>query len=155
MSAPHSKGRQFTGVAKVLSTGTYGEYDIDVHRTDGMIVGDIVVNLPYLGHAGDRVLVRSTDMSGSHTMETVCSEVDGRLFLSVETSPLSRCQILSVVDETDGPLPAYVVQIAGAGMVLTIAGWKMTGKLEGLGIMLVGIIFLLTALFVYNAPYRK
>ena len=41
------------------------------------------------------------------------------------------------------------------GMVLTIAGWKMTGKLEGLGIMLVGIIFLLTALFVYNAPYRK
>ena len=41
------------------------------------------------------------------------------------------------------------------GMVLTVAGWKMTGKLEGLGIMLVGIILLLTALFVYNAPYRK
>ena len=41
------------------------------------------------------------------------------------------------------------------GMVLTIAGWKMTGKLEGLGLMLVGIVFLLTALFVYNAPYRK
>ena len=41
------------------------------------------------------------------------------------------------------------------GMVLTVAGWKMTGKLEGLGIMLVGIIFLLVALFVYNAPYRK
>ena len=41
------------------------------------------------------------------------------------------------------------------GMVLTVAGWKMTGKLEGLGIMLVGIIFLLTALFVYNAPYHK
>ena len=41
------------------------------------------------------------------------------------------------------------------GMVLTIAGWKMTGKIEGLGLMLVGIIFLLTALFVYNAPYRK
>ena len=42
-----------------------------------------------------------------------------------------------------------------AGIVLTIVGWKMTGKLEGLGIMCVGIIFLLTALFVYNAPYRK
>ena len=42
-----------------------------------------------------------------------------------------------------------------AGMILTIAGWKMTGKLEGLGLMLVGIILLLTALFVYNAPYRK
>ena len=41
------------------------------------------------------------------------------------------------------------------GMVLTIAGWKMTGKLEGLGLMLVGIICLLTALFVYNAPYSK
>ena len=41
------------------------------------------------------------------------------------------------------------------GMVLTIAGWKMTGKLEGLGLMLVGIILLLTALFVYNAPYKK
>ena len=41
------------------------------------------------------------------------------------------------------------------GMILTIAGWKMTGKLEGLGLMMVGIILLLTALFVYNAPYRK
>ena len=41
------------------------------------------------------------------------------------------------------------------GLVLTIVGWKMTGKLEGLGIMCVGIIFLLTALFVYNAPYKK
>ena len=41
------------------------------------------------------------------------------------------------------------------GMILTVAGWKMTGKLEGLGLMLVGIILLLVALFVYNAPYRK
>ena len=41
------------------------------------------------------------------------------------------------------------------GMILTVAGWKMTGKLEGLGIMCLGVIFLLTALFVYNAPYRK
>ena len=41
------------------------------------------------------------------------------------------------------------------GMVLTIVGWKMTGELLGLGIMLVGMIFLLTALFVYNAPYKK
>ena len=41
------------------------------------------------------------------------------------------------------------------GMVLTIAGWKMTGKLLGLGIMLVGIIFLLAALFVYNALYKN
>ena len=41
------------------------------------------------------------------------------------------------------------------GMVLTIAGWRMTGELVGLGIMLVGIVLLLTALFVYNAPYSK
>ena len=41
------------------------------------------------------------------------------------------------------------------GMTLTLAGWKMTGKLEGLGLMLVGIILLLVALFVYNAPYKK
>ena len=41
------------------------------------------------------------------------------------------------------------------GMVLTLVGWKMTGKLEGLGLMLVGIVLLLPALFVYNAPYRK
>ena len=41
------------------------------------------------------------------------------------------------------------------GMVLTIVGWKMTGKLLGLGLMLVGMVFLLTALFVYNAQYKK
>ena len=41
------------------------------------------------------------------------------------------------------------------GMVLTVAGWKMTGQLAGLGIMLVGIVLLLTALFVYNAPFSK
>ena len=41
------------------------------------------------------------------------------------------------------------------GMILTIVGWKMTGELLGLGIMLVGIVLLLTALFVYNAPFNK
>ena len=41
------------------------------------------------------------------------------------------------------------------GMALTISGWKMTGKLEGLGLMLVGIVFLLVALFVYNALYKN
>ena len=41
------------------------------------------------------------------------------------------------------------------GMVLTVSGWKMTGKLVGLGIMLVGIVFLLAALFVYNALYKN
>ena len=41
------------------------------------------------------------------------------------------------------------------GLVLTLVGWKMTGKIEGLGLMLVGIVLLLTALVLYNAPYRK
>ena len=41
------------------------------------------------------------------------------------------------------------------GIVLTIVGWKMTGKLLGLGIMCVGMVCLLTAMFVYNAPYSK
>ena len=41
------------------------------------------------------------------------------------------------------------------GMVLTIVGWKMTGELKGLVIMLVGIVCLLTALFVYNAAYKN
>ncbi len=41
------------------------------------------------------------------------------------------------------------------GVVLTIVGWKMTGQLLGLGLMLVGVIFLLAALFVYNELYKK
>ncbi len=41
------------------------------------------------------------------------------------------------------------------GMFLTITGWKMTGELLGLGLMLVGIVFLLVALFVYNAMYKS
>ena len=41
------------------------------------------------------------------------------------------------------------------GMALTISGWKMTGKLLGLGLMLVGVVFLLAALFVYNALYKN
>lgn len=39
------------------------------------------------------------------------------------------------------------------GMVLTVVGWKMTGKLEGLGLMCLGMVFLLAALMVYNKPY--
>lgn len=41
-----------------------------------------------------------------------------------------------------------------AGLALVIFGWKMTGQLVGLGIMILGVIFLLTALFVYNKPYE-
>lgn len=40
------------------------------------------------------------------------------------------------------------------GLVLTFVGWKMTGKLSGLGLMILGLIFLLTALLLYNKPYQ-
>ena len=50
---------------------------------------------------------------------------------------------------------ALIVLFFVIGMVLTLVGWKMTGQLLGLGIMLVGIILLLTALFIYNALYKK
>ncbi len=40
------------------------------------------------------------------------------------------------------------------GMVLLIVGWKMTGQLTGLGIMLVGLLLLLTALLLYNKIYE-
>ncbi len=49
---------------------------------------------------------------------------------------------------------ALVLAFFAAGMVLTIVGWKMTGELLGLGIMIVGVILLLTALFVYNSQYK-
>lgn len=39
------------------------------------------------------------------------------------------------------------------GVVLTMVGWKMTGKLNGLLIMLLGVVCLLAALFIYNKPY--
>ena len=47
-----------------------------------------------------------------------------------------------------------IVAMLVLGLVLTLVGWGMTGKLAGLGLMLIGIILLLTALFVYNAAYK-
>ena len=43
----------------------------------------------------------------------------------------------------------FVLSIA-----LVVAGWKMTGQLAGLGIMLVGVALLLAALAIYNATYQ-
>ena len=39
-------------------------------------------------------------------------------------------------------------------LVLVVSGWKMTGQLAGLGIMLVGVALLLAVLALYNAPIR-
>lgn len=53
-------------------------------------------------------------------------------------------------------LRVFVIAVlAVLGVVLTIVGWKMTGQLLGLGIMIIGIICLLTALLVYNAAYKN
>ena len=43
----------------------------------------------------------------------------------------------------------FVLSIA-----LVVAGWKMTGQLAGLGIMLVGVALLLAVLAIYNATYK-
>jgi drug/metabolite transporter (DMT)-like permease len=40
------------------------------------------------------------------------------------------------------------------GMLLLITGWHMTSKLSGLGLMLIGVVFLLTTLFVYNKAFE-
>ena len=39
------------------------------------------------------------------------------------------------------------------GMALILVGWKMSGDLTGLGIMIVGLVLLLIALYIYNKPY--
>jgi uncharacterized membrane protein len=41
------------------------------------------------------------------------------------------------------------------GLALVLYGWTLTGKMNGLLLMLLGVVFLLTALFVYNKPYSK
>lgn len=39
------------------------------------------------------------------------------------------------------------------GIALVIGGWKMKGQLNGLGIMIVGVVCLLAALAIYNKPF--
>lgn len=39
-------------------------------------------------------------------------------------------------------------------LALVVAGWKMTGQLAGLGIMIVGVALLLAVLYIYNSKYR-
>ncbi len=40
------------------------------------------------------------------------------------------------------------------GIVLLIVGWRMTGELAGLGLMVVGVIFLVTTFMLYNKPFE-
>ena len=41
-----------------------------------------------------------------------------------------------------------------AGLAMVIGGWKMTGKMTGLGIMIEGLVLLLSALMIYNKPFE-
>lgn len=40
------------------------------------------------------------------------------------------------------------------GLVLVLSGWRMTGQLAGMGLMVLGILLLLAALYVYNKPFQ-
>ena len=42
-----------------------------------------------------------------------------------------------------------------AGVILTFAGWSMTGKMAGLGLMILGLALLLAALYLYNKPFQE
>ena len=57
-----------------------------------------------------------------------------------KTHPALRIMLMIVL---------FVLSIA-----LVVAGWKMTGQLAGLGIMLVGVTLLLAVLAIYNATYQ-
>ncbi len=39
------------------------------------------------------------------------------------------------------------------GMALIVRGWMMTGRMAGLGLMLVGVALLLATLYLYNARF--
>ena len=41
-----------------------------------------------------------------------------------------------------------------AGMAMIIGGWKMTGQMNGLIIMIVGLALLIVALAIYNKPFQ-
>ncbi len=40
------------------------------------------------------------------------------------------------------------------GLALVIYGWTLTSQMSGLIIMIVGVIFILTALLLYNKPFE-
>ena len=39
------------------------------------------------------------------------------------------------------------------GLALVFVGWGMTGQISGLGLMLLGIVLMLTTLLLYNKAY--
>ena len=49
---------------------------------------------------------------------------------------------------------ALMVILFAAGVILTFAGWSMTGNLAGMGLMMLGLVLLLAALYLYNKPFQ-
>ena len=49
---------------------------------------------------------------------------------------------------------ALMVILFAVGVALTFAGWSMTGKMAGLGLMMLGLALLLAALYLYNKPFQ-
>lgn len=41
-----------------------------------------------------------------------------------------------------------------AGLAMIIGGWQMTGQMNGLIIMIVGLALLIVALAIYNKPFQ-
>ncbi len=47
-----------------------------------------------------------------------------------------------------------ITVLFAAGLGLVIGGWKMTGDMMGLILMIIGLVFLLTAIMIYNKPFE-
>lgn len=50
---------------------------------------------------------------------------------------------------------ALIAVLFAVGLAMIIGGWKMTGKMTGLVLMLLGLVCLLVALAVYNKPFEN
>ena len=72
--------------------------------------------------------------------------LDGHEYYRLLTAVFMHFGINHIVNNM---LVLFVLSIA-----LVTAGWKMTGQLAGLGIMLLGVALLLAVLALYNAPYQ-
>ncbi|MEE0800528.1 MAG: hypothetical protein U0L91_04535 [Gemmiger sp.] len=50
---------------------------------------------------------------------------------------------------------AAIAVLFAAAVALIVIGWRMTGELAGLGIMVLGVAMLLAALAIYNKPFEE
>ena len=49
---------------------------------------------------------------------------------------------------------SLILILTVVGLAMVIGGWKMTGQLGGLGLMILGVVLLLAALMIYNKPFE-